>query len=108
MNGNPAKKIKLEDEDDPHTSNRDISHDQWLYHELGKVRLTKEDKSAIVDGERLNDKHISFAQNVLKIQFPEIEGLKSTILQERFKLDSSKHIVQILHVLVITGLPFQT
>ena len=92
VNGNPAKKIKLED------SKGDASHDQWLYHELGKVRLTKEDKNAIADGKRLNDKHISFAQNVLKIQFPEIEGLKQTILQERFKLDSSKHIVQILHV----------
>ena len=93
MNGNPAKKIKLEDEDDPHTSSRDVSHDQWLYHEL---RLTKEEKSAIVDGKRLNDKHISFAQNLLKIQFPEVEGLKPTIVQGRFKLDSSKHIVQIL------------
>lgn len=98
MNGNPAKKIKLEDTDDPHTSNGDVSHNQWLYHELGKVRLTTEDKSAIVDGKRLNDKHISFAQNMLKVQFPEIEGLKPTILQERFKLDGSKHIVQILHV----------
>ena len=95
VNGIPAKKIKLED---TFTSKGDVSHDQWLYHELGKVRLTIEDKNTITDGKRLNDKHISFAQNVLKIQFPEIEGLKQTILQERVKLDSSKHIVQILHV----------
>ena len=83
VNGNPAKKIKLED---TFTSKGDVSHEQRLYHELGKVRLTKEDKNVIADGKRPNDKHISFAQNVLKIQFPEIEGLKQTILQERFKL----------------------
>ena len=57
MNGNPAKKIKLEDEDDSHTSSRDVSYDQWLYHKLGKVQLTKEDKHAIVNGKRQNDKH---------------------------------------------------
>ena len=59
------------------------------YHKLGKVCLTIEDKSAIEDAKRLNDKHITFAQNVLKVQFPEIE----TILQERFTFASCKHIV---------------
>ena len=46
----------------------------------------------------MNDKHVSFAQNVLKFQFSENEGLKPTILQGRFKFTSSKHIVQILYV----------
>ena len=52
----------------------------------------------VTNGSRLNDKHVSFAQNVPKFQFSEIEGLKPTILQGRFKFTSSKHIVQILHV----------
>ena len=56
------------------------------------------DKNAIADDKRFNHKHISFAQNVLKIQFPNVAGLKPTILQEKVKLESSKLIVQILHV----------
>ena len=59
VNGNLAKKIKLED---TLTSMGDVPHDWWLYHELGKVRHTKEDKNAI---SRRNDKHISFTQNML-------------------------------------------
>ena len=59
VNGNPTTKIKLEDKDNPCTSNgaARISHDQWLYHELGKVRLNIEDKRTFVNGKRLNDKH---------------------------------------------------
>ena len=67
-----------------HTSNGDVPYNQWLYHELGKVQLFIEDKNTI-NGSRLNDKRVSFAQNVLKFQFSEIEGLKPTILQGRFK-----------------------
>ena len=98
LNGNPAKKIKLDYTNNSHTSNGDVPYNQWLYHELGKVQLFIEDKNAIINGTRLNDKHVSFAQKVLKFQFSEIEGLKPTILQGRFKFTSSKHIVQILHV----------
>ena len=54
INGNSAKKIKLEGMGDPHASNGDVSPDQWLYHELGEVWLIKEDKSVslYIDGKR--------------------------------------------------------
>ena len=48
MNGNPAKKIKIAD-----TLRR--KGDIFAYHELGKLRLTKEDKNVITDGKRLNN-----------------------------------------------------
>lgn len=37
INGNPAKKIKLDDVNNSHTSNGDVPYNQWLCHELGKV-----------------------------------------------------------------------
>ena len=101
MNGNPAKKIKIED--DSHTSSRNVSHNQWLYHELGKVQLTKEDKSAIVDGKRLNNKHISFAQNLLKIQFPEVEGLSEPFCKEDSNWIALNTLYRYYMCMVITG-----
>ena len=92
------KKIKMEDDtSDPCTSS-ELEESQWLYHAPSKIQLTVNDRNVITCGYRLNDKHINFALGILKAQFPTIEGLKLTILQSRFKFDSSKHIVQVLHV----------
>ena len=56
-----------------------MSH--WLYMKVANIALTKEDKADIENGRRLNDKHIDFAQHLLKSAFPSIEGLKCTLLQ---------------------------
>ena len=77
------QKIKLDDMNNSHTSNGNVPYNQWLYHELGKVQLFIEDKNTIINGRRLNDKHVSFGQNVLKFQFSEIEGLKPTSYPSR-------------------------
>ena len=42
--------------------------------------MTHEDQRIIVKGEELNDKHINFAQTLLKKQFQGILGLNSTLL----------------------------
>ena len=69
---------------------------QWL--RIGGIKLTPNDKDAIMNGQRLNDLVINFAQKVLKMQFPGIKGFQSTLLQEKrgkgtFYVDK----VQIIH-----------
>ena len=41
--------------------------------------LSVEDKNSLRKGDDLNDKHINFGQNLIKRQFPNIHGLKSTL-----------------------------
>ena len=53
----------------------------WL--KLDKVILKDCDKTVIQNGQRLNDRHINFAQVMLRRQFPHLEGLKLTLLQEK-------------------------
>ena len=73
--------------------------EQWLYLESCYLKLNIEDKIAIERQEKLNDKHMNFAQALLQCQYPDVEGLRCTLLQDRLKLDcSSKTSVQILHV----------
>ena len=90
--GDPAKKIKVEEEES--TSRCDHNNeDVWLYH---KIRLLN--RNAMSNGRQLNDKHINFAQIILKEKFPDITGLQLTLLQTKFKLDIRMPLVQILHV----------
>ena len=46
----------------------------------------------------LNDNHINFAVNLLKVQFPIIEGLESVLLQESSKLRKIADGIQIIYV----------
>ena len=50
----------------------------WL--SLNNMTLTDEDRRIIAAGEELNDKHIDFAQMLIKKHFENIKGLASTIL----------------------------
>ena len=69
----------------------------WLFHISSGVKLSYSDKAAIVNNNRLNDKHINFAQGLLKSQFSSIEGLQCTLYQSRLKLDCTRPLVQIVH-----------
>ena len=55
----------------------------WL--KFKGICLTKMDKDVIVSGKELTDLHISFAQEVIKMQFPHISGLQSTLLLARYQ-----------------------
>ena len=46
--------------------------------------LTMEDKRIIEIGSKLTDKHINFANSLISRQFPNIGGLRSTLLQNRY------------------------
>ena len=41
---------------------------RWVQH--GGIFLSTKDKASIVNGDKLNDKHVDFAQQLLKAQFP--------------------------------------
>lgn len=51
----------------------------------------------ITKGQKLNDNHINYAQGILKVSFPGIEGLKCVLVQKRLKFDITSDVVQILH-----------
>ena len=42
--------------------------------------------------------YINYTQSLLSDKFPDVTGLKSTLLQQRIRVDSNKPFVQILHV----------
>ena len=42
-----VQKIKLEESNNPHTSNEDVPHNQWLYHELGKCNSREKTKEPL-------------------------------------------------------------
>ena len=65
--------------------------------------LTDEDQAILTEGRELNDKHIHFAQLLIKNQFRNIDGLMSPVLFSRIKpglpvlSSGQKPAIQILH-----------
>ena len=86
---NPPKKRKLD------SNENTVS--QWLFMNVANIALTIDDKADIDNGRWLNDKHIDFAQHLLKSAFPSIDGLKCTLLQSRLKFNTEEKFVQVLH-----------
>ena len=73
------------------------SFDQvWL--KVGSHKLSLHDQMMLMNGEDLSDRHINFAQYLLHTQFPAMQGLVLTLLQEKTiatKLPAGS--VQIIH-----------
>ena len=89
---NPNKKIKLEEGIDSNSSKA-----VWVT--FDKVTLYLSDKVTIEEGSWLSDMHIEFAQRLLRSQFTSIEGLLNyTVYQNKFNLDSTKKVLQVLHI----------
>ena len=88
----PNKRRKVE----PEKTTTSQTTEDWL--QFGGMVLTREDKAVISSGDKLNDKHINFSQQLLKKQFPGLNGLRSTLLQTKKEpLPTSKQVVQIVH-----------
>jgi len=87
-----AKRIKVEDDDEVQNSFQEI----WATCAGSQIKLFQEDKLAL-EFDRLNDRHINFAQTLLRNQFSQCYGLQNTLLQGRHEYDVSTKIVQILH-----------
>ena len=76
----PAKKFKLDSD-----VKLDLASGVWLsLNVLNEViSLSHSDRRDLCDSDKmLNDNHINFAQNLLRMQFPLLEGLQSVLLQE--------------------------
>ena len=71
-----AKRIKVEDDDEVQNSFQEI----WATCAGSQIKLFQEDKLAL-EFDRLNDRHINFAQTLLRNQFPQCYGLQNTLLQ---------------------------
>ena len=77
-------------------STPELTSKEWV--QLAGIVLTSSDKQRILDGEKLNDLHINMAQGLLKRQFSEVTGLKSTLLQaKKQQKEDDKLKIQIVH-----------
>ena len=64
-----------------------------------KRKLNEVDIEQVIMGEELSDLHINLAQQLLSSQFPEMGGLRSTLLQQKEirALEKKNRILQIIH-----------
>ena len=67
-----------------------VTKEVWV--QFRRSTLTKEDKLKIGRGHRLTDKHINFASCLISRQFPQIGGLRTTLLQTRYYCFPSQSI----------------
>ena len=65
------------------TTTANITNDVWITH--GNHTLKLSDKMAIEQGGEMTDKHMQMAQHLVRIQFPVVGGLQSTLLQQKKK-----------------------
>ena len=64
--------------DEGTASDKNAVQSGWL--SVNRITLFDEDCRIIATGKELHDKHISFAQSLLKNQFKDIQGLRCTLL----------------------------
>lgn len=86
-----CKKRKVDD-------NQDVNSNGQVWLSLSGCLLSEEDKSIILSGKWLTDKHMDFSQNLLKKQFPGLNGLQSTLwLSKHPSIVSSTNFLPIVH-----------
>lgn len=74
-----------------------------MWTRCGSIMLRKKEKQDILSGKELCDLHINAFQNLMKVQFPMLGGLQSTLLQHKYSfskedIEASKTILQIIHM----------
>ena len=65
---------------------------------LKDITLTENDKKAIIDGKMLQDQHIDYAHRLINQQFSNINGLQSSLMQDKPLKGSTKNALQIIHI----------
>ena len=69
---------------------------QWV--QCDGVILANYDRKILATGQKLTDQHMNFAQTLLRLQFPELNGLQSTLYQSRSPaLKANRNALQIIH-----------
>jgi len=89
--GNPGKKVHVDGEEVIN-----LLEGRWL--QIEKFILTPSDRSLLVEGKRLNDHHINFAQCLLKKQFTDVSGLLLSLLQGKRQQVKIKNGIQIVYL----------
>ena len=69
---------------------------RWL--QVEKCILTSSDRILLIEGKRLNDHHINFAQCLLRKQFTAVSGLQLTLLQGKKQPVKIKSGMQIVYL----------
>ena len=66
----------------------------------GTLTLMKQDKDHLMGGHELTDNDINFAQLLLKSQFPDIDGFRNTLEQNKSfrKVSKCSKIMQVKNV----------
>ena len=83
-----------------HTLNSNESEDERPPgKKMRTLSLCSDDQESIIMGEKLSDLHMNHAQELLKRQFPTLNGLECTltITMEGFKTAGTQNKLQILH-----------
>ena len=106
---NPRKKLKTDDSE-PVSSSVICVDDNTLHTVSPKVWIAFErkvlsevDKNIVTLGEKLNDKHINFAQALIKKKFGSLSGLHSTLTVSQLQTPMLSENVQVLQNLHIGG-----
>ena len=78
----------------------DTSSKPWLT--FNGIELNEADRATILSGDCLTDKHVNFAQSLLKKQFGSIAGLKWTLVLAQLQ-DSPYHRSEVLQIIHCRG-----
>ena len=93
----PNKRRRTEkDSTERHNSEAEADVSVWV--QCGGVVLTNDDRRILATGQKLTDQHINYAQTLLRLQFPNLNGLQSTLYQSRsqgFKANTC--MLQVIH-----------
>ncbi len=93
----PSKRIKIEHSVEGHNGTEaEADTSEWL--RCAGAFLTNYDRKVLATGQKLTDQHINFAQALLRLQFPTLNGLQSTVYQSRTQgFKASAHALQVIH-----------
>ena len=100
---NAKRKIEVLDSESPtEADNSDPGIDTYTCSKKFKSSLTADEMDGIIMGRKLSDRHISFAQDLLKSQFGNINGLECTLMQSKNLVpvlpeDATKNELQVFH-----------
>ena len=85
MNNSPVIKIEHEDVEYDHGESSENfanpSTTTWI--KVQDISLTLKDRWILQHDKKLTDKHINSAQRILKLKFPNINGLRLKVLQNK-------------------------
>jgi len=95
--GFEEKVVQVSDEEPFEDDCNDDDEELWVMFKIVKFRMS--DKEILINANGLlNDKHIKCTQSLIKSKFPNIGGLRSTLLQQKKVTPLEPNSLQIIHL----------